>query len=168
VGSTNPVKIRAVKEALWERFDELVVEGVEVESGVSDQPMSDDETKKGAIERAKRALEKKRADFGVGLEGGVFKEDGELWNTVWCVALDKEGRRVVVNGEKFVLPKKLAEEILGGGEMGLVMNKLTGRENVKHQEGMLGVVTDGLVPRIEAYKHLVRLAVGQLLVKDWY
>lgn len=50
VGSLNPVKIegtRAAFEALWpeEQWD---VEGVNVNSGVSDQPMSDGESIKGA------------------------------------------------------------------------------------------------------------------------
>lgn len=51
VGSTNPVKIEASKlafEAVWPKrvFE---VEGVSVSSGVSDQPMSDQESITGAF-----------------------------------------------------------------------------------------------------------------------
>ena len=59
VGSKNPVKIEAVRLAFktaWPR-KEWAVEGVEVDSGVPDQPMSDEESICGARNRAQRSLE---------------------------------------------------------------------------------------------------------------
>jgi len=46
VGSKNPVKIACVKEAFEKAFPDIAweVEGVEVASGVADQPMSDIES----------------------------------------------------------------------------------------------------------------------------
>ena len=53
IASTNPVKIGAVQQALAACFPDRVVEaeGCNVPSGVADQPMSDDETKRGAMNR---------------------------------------------------------------------------------------------------------------------
>ena len=61
VGSTNPAKIKAVKAAFQKVWPDKkwVVEGVEVKSGVSDQPMSTSESIKGATNRAKRSLKAK-------------------------------------------------------------------------------------------------------------
>ena len=51
VGSKNPVKIASVSEAFANYFDDLEVVGIEVESGVSVQPVND-ETFIGAQNRA--------------------------------------------------------------------------------------------------------------------
>ncbi len=57
VGSKNPVKINAalntLSDALEHDFD---AEGLSVPSGVPDQPMNEDETRLGAINRIKAML----------------------------------------------------------------------------------------------------------------
>ena len=54
VASINPVKLDAVKEGLSVFLNEPIeVLGVSVDSGVSDQPMSDLETLQGAETRVK-------------------------------------------------------------------------------------------------------------------
>ena len=50
IASKNPVKINATKKAFEEVFnDHFEFEGVSADSSVSDQPMSNKETLKGAI-----------------------------------------------------------------------------------------------------------------------
>lgn len=84
VGSTNPAKIRAVQQALTQilahkgRTDvSVVAQGFDVESGVRDQPMGDEETCLGAKNRAAAAYAVYRrqhgafAHFAFGLEGGL-------------------------------------------------------------------------------------------------
>ena len=55
IGSTNPAKVKAVKEVLIIHFPQALLAETEVGSGVSDQPFGDDETRLGAINRALRA-----------------------------------------------------------------------------------------------------------------
>ena len=57
VASQNPVKISAVRQAFAGQFPsvDLEITAVDVESGVSDQPDSDEETRQGARSRAKEA-----------------------------------------------------------------------------------------------------------------
>jgi inosine/xanthosine triphosphatase len=94
VGSENPTKIEAVKNAftiVWpeESWD---VTGHNVGSDISDQPMSDEESIQGAKNRARKALELTKADFGVGLEGGL-QQIGEYWfDSGWIVVVNKEMR----------------------------------------------------------------------------
>ena len=46
VGSQNPVKVNAALETLSDTLDEAFeVEGISVPSGVSDQPMTEEETR---------------------------------------------------------------------------------------------------------------------------
>ncbi len=84
VGTNNEAKIAAVRAVLSEKEYRIV--SLEVPSGVSAQPLSDEETRLGAIGRAKRALEAAEADIGIGLEGGVTKIDGQWWLCNWGVA----------------------------------------------------------------------------------
>ena len=44
-----------------------------MQSGVSPQPFSDEETIQGAINRARAAVKETGADIGIGLEGGYRK-----------------------------------------------------------------------------------------------
>ena len=80
VGSTNPCKVAAVEAALRSVFPaaKLTVKGYSVPSGVPDQPMGEDQTMVGAVNRANAAADAYVADcggaepsFAVGLEGGV-------------------------------------------------------------------------------------------------
>ncbi|RLG70112.1 MAG: inosine/xanthosine triphosphatase, partial [Candidatus Iainarchaeum archaeon] len=64
VGTTNPVKIEAVRSAIQKLWHNAKVQGIYAESGVSYQPKGDEEAIRGAINRAKSALEKLDADFG--------------------------------------------------------------------------------------------------------
>ena len=73
VASKNPVKIASASEGFMRMFPEETFEfvGVSVPSGVSDQPMSNEETLTGAMQRAENASkDTPDADFWVGLEGG--------------------------------------------------------------------------------------------------
>src|SRR5258708_25029535 len=65
IGSDNPVKIKAVKDAfktIWPK-KKFTFKGYKVPSGVSDQPMSPEECIKGAKNRARRVLKLSKANF---------------------------------------------------------------------------------------------------------
>jgi non-canonical (house-cleaning) NTP pyrophosphatase len=81
IASHNPAKIRAAEQAFSLQFSEKVIDFIptSVESGVRDQPLSDEETRHGARNRAQNAHEQHSdADFWVGLEGGIETIDGQL------------------------------------------------------------------------------------------
>ena len=72
VGTTNPIKVAAVKEIVSE-YDFLTnveVVGIPVSSEVSNQPLSLEETIRGAKKRAQAAFQD--CDLAVGLESGIF------------------------------------------------------------------------------------------------
>ncbi|HEX7018338.1 MAG TPA: inosine/xanthosine triphosphatase [Patescibacteria group bacterium] len=175
VGSTNPVKINAVVNATSETWPDVIVEGFEVPSGISEQPMSDEETRQGATNRAKAALEaglkghsSTGEALGIGLEGGVFKQGPELWSTVWVVVVDKDGNMSESNGARFKVPDQIAQPILKGGEMGPVVSQLFGRNDIKQKQGAIGVITQGFVDRTEEYTGIAKLALGLWYGRDWY
>ncbi len=191
VGSLNPVKINAVTLAASESWPSVEVYGLDVPSGIAEQPMSDEETRKGATTRAQAALEdglrriahaangvvttdgvdavdQAESILGVGLEGGVFqRDDGELWSTVWAVVIDSEGRLFESNGARFKVPEKIASQILEGAEMGSIVSKMLGGADVKRQQGAIGVITNNFVDRTEEYSIIVKLALGLWYGRDW-
>lgn len=175
VGSTNPVKINSVTLAASETWPEVVVQGLEVPSGIPDQPYGDEQTKEGAINRAKRVLERGAIEaknqstevLGMGLEGGVFDYQGELWSTVWVAVTDVQDNLFLVNGARFQVPEPLASAIKNGGEMGPAMDKIIGDENVKHKGGAIGVITQDFIDRTEEYSGLAKLALGLWYGRDW-
>jgi inosine/xanthosine triphosphatase len=76
VGSTNPTEVRAVENVMRRIYGDVEVFGMEVESGVSDQPIGIEEITRGAINRAKKALERSGADLGVGIGAGIYPFPG--------------------------------------------------------------------------------------------
>lgn len=177
VGSTNPVKINAVTIAISEEFPEAKVIGLEVKSGVSSQPRSDEETRKGAINRAQAALDTaplelrnsdKNSILGVGLEGGVFEdESGELWSTVWVCVVDSDGNHYESCGARFKIPQLIAKPIKDGGEMGPVVDKIIGGPSVRQSGGAIGVITKNFIDRTEEYTIIAKMALGLWFGRNW-
>lgn len=183
VGSKNPVKINATKSVVNEKWSDAEVIGVDAPSGVSPQPFSDAETKLGAENRAKAALslgivtlddvqqllvqEGKTIALGIGMEGGVMKEDSELWSTVWvCVFHPKDGT-FFSGGARFRVPDEIAQPMLAGIEMGEVGKHLMGGLEIKQQQGIIGIITENFLARTEEYAGIVKLALGLWHGRNW-
>jgi inosine/xanthosine triphosphatase len=165
VGSTNPVKINATKQAfqkVWPKKKWEVV-GFEVSSGVADQPMSDIESIKGAINRAKGALKLGKADYGVGLEGGIQKTNGVWFDTGWIVVIDKNGTKGIGTSIRMQSPPAMMKYVKKGMELGHIDDMLFGEKNTKHKQGHFGLMSKGVLLREEAYQHGVISALVRFL-----
>ncbi len=154
VGSTNPVKLEAVKmafKAVWpdKKFE---FEAIAVESGVPDQPMSSVEAIKGARTRAKNVLKKLKADFGVGLEGGAQQIGKDWFDCGWIVVVDKEGREGIGSSILMLVPKKMMKLIKKGVELGTADDILFGRKNSKQANGFFGIMTNDAITRSTGYR----------------
>lgn len=174
VGSTNPVKVNSVINAASETWPEVKVNGFSTDSGIPEQPIGDLVTKQGAENRAKAVLEiaKKegvKKDFlGVGLEGGVFTDDeGVMWSTVWIAVIDLKGDIYHANGARFQVPAIVAERISKGEEMGPIIAKVVGEEDIRSKQGMIGIITEGFVDRTEEYSGIVKMALGLWHGRNW-
>lgn len=161
IASKNPVKINAALKGFRKMFPQeiFVVEGLPILSGVSEQPMSDKETLQGAVNRAENlSRELPRADFWVGLEGGVEEIDGEMRSFAWAVVKSRQklgkGRTATM-----ILPKKIAELIKQGKELGEADDIVFKKENSKLSSGAVGILTDEIIDRTEFYWPAVALAL---------
>ncbi|QDX39758.1 DUF84 family protein [Salarchaeum sp. JOR-1] len=164
VGSENPVKREATERATAALNATVTTEGVP--SGVSEQPMTESETREGARNRAERALAAGDYDLGVGLEGGVAPADDALLLTMWAAVTDGDTTGLG-GGPRFVLPDGIAARVRAGEELGPVMDDVVGAENVARSEGAAGALTGDLVDRESALRHALAGALGPF-VTDYY
>lgn len=162
VGSKNPTKVNAAKQAftaLWpdEKWD---IQGIEINSGISDQPMSDEESIKGAYNRARRALKELNADYGVGLEGGLHKT-GEHWlDSGWVVVVDKEGKEGLGSTVKMVVPPKIMELINNGKDLAEACDLVFNQSNTGQGDGHFGLMTKNQITRTSGLKDGVIAALS--------
>jgi len=161
VASQNPVKLNATKIGFSEMFPNTPFSfgSVAVTSGVSDQPMSSEETYKGALNRATRAQEKQpNANYWVGLEGGIEKTHHGMECFAWVVILSKE-KQGKARTATFLLPQKLIDRIEMGEELGVADDKVFGRSNSKQNNGAIGLLTQDAVTRTSYYVQAIVLAL---------
>lgn len=164
VGSTNPVKVGAVRAVLARLAAGVDVVGVAVASGVPDQPWGDEETIRGALARARAACAAGDGDIGIGIEGGVVAaDDGTVRTNAWAAAVTRDGRTGVGGSLVMTLPDRVAALVRGGMELGHAMDAVVGTHNVKQGPGAVGILTRGLVTRQQAYETLVAYALAPLL-----
>jgi non-canonical (house-cleaning) NTP pyrophosphatase len=114
VGSTSKIKLKYLKEVLKELKIKNKLFPVDVQSGVSEQPKTTEETKIGSINRAVRAIkEVGGADFVMGIEVGYHKNKDDRYEIFcWVTIIDKDGYQISSQSHKFLLPKYY-QEVLG-------------------------------------------------------
>jgi inosine/xanthosine triphosphatase len=168
IGSLNPTKIEAAHRAGRQVWPEAEFVAVDVPSGVADQPMNDEETIQGALNRAQAAMTVAAADVGMGVEGGVADSSLGMFAIGWAVVVDRNGTVGVGGSGRLPLPESIAAQIRSGGELGPVMDQFTGRHNLKHSLGAVGILTDGAVNRTEALQVAVTYALTRFRRPEYY
>ncbi|KAJ3032096.1 hypothetical protein HDV00_007983 [Rhizophlyctis rosea] len=174
LGSTNPSKRLAVETSILHLFPDRTpeVRTFSVPSGVSDQPLSDDETTAGAINRAKAALEKwPEAEYGIGIEGGahLIPTINRYFETGWIAIVQRSTGKVGLGSSgRFELSPKIASRLVGGEELATVIDDLSGQTDVRSNAGAMGILTNGHVNRDVAYTHGVYFAFAPFVSSKIY
>ncbi len=167
VGSTNPVKVNAVRRAFRLLCDPLV-KGVKVASGVPAQPIGLREILLGALNRATRALEAEKADYSVGIEAGAINTDAGLIELQAAVITDRDSRVSIGLSQGFLLPPSWLDDLLSRVELEEIVAKKVGRKSIGEKLGFIGYLTYGLVTRTELSYNAVLMALVPLLNSDLY
>ncbi len=162
IASTNPVKIETTKLGFEAMFPDQQFEfvGTSAPSHVSDQPMSEEETLTGATNRAHNAQNlQKDADYWVGIEGGLEEIDHGMEAFAWIVVLSKGSQVGRGRTGSFFLPKKVAELVKEGKELGEADDIVFARVNSKQANGAVGILTNDVLTRTTFYIPAVILAL---------
>jgi len=168
VGSTNPVKVAAVTQAVNQVWPHATITALAVASGVRPQPLSDAEAITGATNRAQRAQQASDADLGIGLEGNVDENAYGLFITGWAAVVDRAGTVGIGGSGRFLVPPAIAVVLRNGGELGALMDQLIGEENTKQRQGAVGILTGGLISRTAALESAVIFALTRFLNPHYY
>ena len=161
LASENPVKIQATLGGFQRMFpdEEFDIQPISVSSGVDIQPLSDRQTLRGALNRARgAALQVHEADYWVGIEGGVQDEDGEMAAFAWIAVMS----HVLVGKSRsgsFVLPNEVADLVRQGKELGTADDIVFNRAGSKQGIGAVGILTGNIIDRKQLYEHAVVLAL---------
>ena len=166
IGSLNRAKRLALEKAVETAGLKAEIVSSSVPSDVSEQPFSDEETREGAVNRAKNVLMETRADIGIGLEGGVMETEAGLFLCNWGALAVQDQPVITAGGARILLPQVIAEQLRSGEELGPVMDQFTARKEIRQHEGAIGVFTNGLVTRDEMFLHVAKLLLGQFLLNN--
>lgn len=165
VGSKNPAKVEAVREILqdYPHLKDAEVVGVEVSSGVSEQPMSLDEIVKGAVGRASNAF--KECNYSIGIEAGFMEvphaKSGYM--NITAVVIDDGSSVHLGLSSAFETPnaeimRMVAEEGMTF-DQAAVATGLTADENIGKGEGISGIISKGRLKRKTYVQEALRTAL---------
>jgi inosine/xanthosine triphosphatase len=167
VGSTNRVKVTAAKRAFTTAFRTAQVQGVEVPAKVSAQPF-EEETIDGAVARARSAIGD--ADYGVGIEAGLFWDEGakDYLDVQYCAIADRRGAVTIGHGPGFPYPKAVIEAVKRGKTVGEAMEAFTKVKNIGRRIGAIGWLTEGAMDRTKLTEAAVLMALVPRVRRDLY
>ncbi|MFA5031233.1 MAG: inosine/xanthosine triphosphatase [Patescibacteria group bacterium] len=173
VGSKNPTKINAVKQAFAIYFTKsLEVVGVDVDSRVTNQP-TNNEIFIGAENRA-RSLKKFNdeqkgdASYFVGIEGGAMELHGRtLSSSVACIICSNGAMEFGVS-PLYQLPHFVAKKLHEGAELGGIMDMLMGTTQTKQKTGAVNFFSKGKIDRTEMMRLAVFMALMPIINKEVY
>ncbi|CAH8203552.1 MULTISPECIES: inosine/xanthosine triphosphatase [Vibrio] len=157
IASLNPAKINAVRSAFESVFpqQQFAFTGVSVPSGVADQPMSNDETHLGALNRVQHAKEiYPGADYYVGLEAGI---EGNV-TFAWMI-IESDTHRGESRSASLMLPPIVLEKLATANELGDVMDEVFATENIKQKGGAISLLTQNQLTRSSVYQQALILAL---------
>lgn len=193
VGSLRSPKLEGVREAiavvgcLLDPAAVFEVVGVGVPSGVGHTPVSRAESMAGARNRAE-ALQKLGREssepwsYFVGLEGGldVVAAHGQLDGSTrgdrrivflesWAYVLDGSGVGAFGRSGGVEMPEALAAKVLVGGiELSVAVDAMTGESGIRNAQGAWGVLTKNKMTRQDAFRTAAMAAFARFFNTQIY
>lgn len=156
VGSKNKAKLSAVRETLldYPSLSAAEVISVPVSSGVSDQPLSLEETAQGSKNRAERAYLSGTTQnrLGIGLEGGLMPVpamSGEYMNVSICSIYDGERHHIGMSCG-FRIPLEVSRLIYEDGlnlTQAMLKSRFSDDPELGESGGAIGLFTNGRICR---------------------
>lgn len=161
IASKNPVKITATLEGFESIFLNVNfrIKGVDITSEVCEQPMTEKDTVKGALNRMNKAYKQyPKADYWVGIEGGLEEIGNEMINFAWVYISNNE-KVAKARSASYFLPSKVSQLVRQGKELGEASDILCNTNDIKQKGGIVEVLTGGLITRASFYKEAVIMAL---------
>lgn len=171
MGTKNPGKIEGARQAFEKYFDDINIEGISVDSNVSDQPVNEEifQGAKNRVKNLKAYAEKNNleADFFIASEAGITDLLGDWIDINAVVIEDSKGFQSVGVSQGFPIPNKYIDEIKST-ELGKVMDKIFSGKELGKGKGGISFLTRDVVTRIELTKNAFIMALTSHINGDMW
>jgi inosine/xanthosine triphosphatase len=170
IGSRNRAKTQGVRRAFKQLLRDVEFEELDFTAVVKTQPMSMDDTVKGARQRAELAIKRKGADFGVGVEAGLVElADGFFLNVQIAAIVDASHHLSFGCSSGFPIPTRFVEKLRQNREeLDAYTHELAGAKKVREEEGIVYRLSGGRLSRVEMTEQCVSMALIPWLNEKLY
>ena len=171
IATKNQGKIEGAKKALLNYFEDIEIEGIPVESNVSEQPVND-EIYIGAKNRVKNlkiyAKENNiKADLFLSIESGINNCLGRWMITNIAVIEDNDNFESYGASPSFPVPDILVEDIINT-DLSQVMNLIFEKDDERHNRGGgIQLLTHNKISRIDLTESAFIMALTKYINKTW-
>ena len=148
----NPGKIEGARQAFEKYFDNIEIQGISVESEVSEQPVNE-EILQGAKNRVKNLKKYAKennmeVDYFIASEAGITDSLGEWIDFNIAVIENSKGLQSVGISQGFEIPDKYIEDIKKYS-LGPVMDKIFSGNELSKGKGGISFLTRDAISRID-------------------
>ena len=170
IATKNQGKIEGAKRALLKYFDNIEIEGIPVESDVSEQPVND-EIYIGAKNRVKNLKKYAQengieADLFLSIESGINNSLGRWMITNIAVIEDNNDFESYGTSPSFPVPDKLVEDIINT-DLSQVMNSIFEKDEERHNKGGgIQLLTHNKITRIDLTEMAFIMALTKYINED--
>lgn len=170
IATKNQGKIEGAKRALERYFEDIEIEGVPVESDVSEQPVNE-EIYIGAKNRVNnlKTYAKEhhiKADLYLSIESGIDNLLGRWMITNIATIEDNNDFESYGTSPSFPVPERLVKEIIDT-DLSQVMNKLFSEDKDRHNKGGgIQLLTHSQVSRIDLTESAFIMALTKYINKE--
>lgn len=168
-GSKNLTKVKAIEYAASRYWEDYTIYEYDAPSRVQVMPMNKDDTRIGAKNRAKAALQwiYEQKEFvegdvviGIGNEGGVAEMEG-VWY-LFSSTFATDGILCSRGGETLVrMPEIMIDQLEGGRvELADIIDKMTGENDTRQKGGAIALLTRNKIKRQDLFNSPVMQALS--------
>lgn len=171
IATKNQGKIEGAKRALENYFGNVEIEGIPVQSDVSEQPVND-EIYRGAKNRVRNLKEyaKKnniKADLYLSIESGINNLLGRWMITNIAVIEDDNQFESYGTSPSFPVPDRLVQEVINT-DLSQVMNKIFEEDEQRHNKGGgIQLLTHDKISRIDLTQMAFVMALTKYINNEW-
>lgn len=169
IATHNPGKIEGAKRAFSHYFNDFEIEGINVPSDVSDEPVNDEiyQGAKNRVRNLKKYAKENNieADYFIASESGITNKLGRWMIVNIGVVEDNNNVEGFGASPAFPVPDKYVDEIIKT-DLGKVMDKLFSKENLSKGKGGVSLLTDDVISRIDQTEEAFVMALTQHINGD--
>lgn len=167
ISTRNSLKEAAVREYLSTFMKNITLTRYEKYELETDQPFGED-TVRMATERAMAGLTDE--DYSIGVESGIFynRVNNAYMDIHYCAVIDRNGRITIGTSSGFEIPEEVMNRVKMDENISEAAEKVYGIPNIGEKEGIVGLISDGRLTRLDLIKEAVRNAFVPRFSPEFY